>query len=151
MMPSTDVVTTVVLAVLCPLGWIISRYFRLVHRQRIPEQVWWMPSILQMTDCRCDEIVDTRFGRTLGKSNAFWGLWYYAALLILVLANGILQVPGTGLLLIITLLAFAHSVYLAWGLYVLRVLCRPCLGAHLTNTIIFAIMLSKAYPLLFTA
>lgn len=150
-MPPTDILTTALLAVLCALGWTISLYFRLAHRQRIPEQVWWMPSVLQMTDCRCDEIVDTRFGRTLGKSNAFWGLWYYAALMILVLTDGVYQVPGTGLLFIITLLAFAHSVYLAWGLYVLRVLCRPCLGAHLTNTAIFAIMLFKAFPLLVAA
>ena len=59
------------------------------------------------------------------------------------------NIPSTGLLLIITLLAFAHSFYLAWGLYVLRVFCRPCLAAHLVNTAIFVIFLIRAYPLLF--
>jgi uncharacterized membrane protein len=130
------------------LGWVDSLYFRLHHRALIPEKVWWMPKVLQMTDCRCDEIVDTRFGRTLGRSNAWWGLWYYPILMVMLVGNWFFNIPSTGLFLIVTLLAFAHSFYLAWGLYVLRVLCRPCLAAHIVNTAIFVIILIRAFPLL---
>ncbi|UCD38955.1 MAG: vitamin K epoxide reductase family protein, partial [Fidelibacterota bacterium] len=134
---------------LASFGWLVSLYFRLHHLERIPVQVWWLPRLVQMHDCRCDEIVDTRFGQTLGKSNAWWGLWYYPLLTALLVGNRLFNIPGTGLLFIVTLLAFAYSIYLAWGLYVLRVLCRPCLAAHFVNAAIFVALLDRAYPLLF--
>ena len=133
--------------VLGAFGWLVSLYFSLHHRERIPERVWWIPRVFQMSDCRCDEIVDTRFGQTLGKSNAWWGLWYYPLLTIALAGNWFFNIPGIGLLFIIALLAFAYSVYLAWGLYILRVLCRPCLAAHFVNAAIFAILLDHVYPL----
>ncbi|UCH09551.1 MAG: vitamin K epoxide reductase family protein [Fidelibacterota bacterium] len=131
-------------------GWLVSHYFRLHHQERIPEQVWWIPRIFQMRGCRCDEIVDTRFGQTLGRSNAWWGLWYYPLLVLMLAGHWFFDLPGIGLLFIIVLLAFAFSVYLAWGLYILRVFCRPCLAAHLVNAALFAILLDSVYPLFIT-
>ena len=136
------------MSLLSVFGWFISFYFYQVHMQRMREEVWWMPKILRMTDCRCDEIVDSEFGQTFGRSNAFWGLWYYSILLIILTGNWFLNLPSTGILFIIVLLAFAHSIYLAWGLYLLRVVCRPCLGAHVLNLLIFIIQLYHAFPLL---
>jgi len=141
-------ITFFTLIMLSVFGYFISLYFYLVHRQRLTEEVWWMPKILRMTDCRCDEIVDSEFGQTLGRSNAFWGLWYYSILLILLTGNWFLNIPSIGILFIIVLLAFAHSIYLAWGLYLLRVICRPCLGAHALNMLIFIIQLYRVFPLL---
>ena len=140
----------VLLLLLGMIGWVISLYFRLVHREIISDRVIWMPRFLQMNDCRCEEIVDTRFGQTLGRSNAWWGLWYYPLLELLLLGNWLFGIPGIGTIFIVALLAFAYSVYLAWGLFILRVLCRPCLGAHLVNAAIFLILLTQTYPLFFT-
>ncbi len=141
-------ITFITLIILTVFGWFISFYFYQVHMQRMREEVWWMPRILRMTDCRCDEIVDSEFGQTLGHSNAFWGLWYYFSLLILLTGNWFYNLPSIGILFIIVLLAFAHSIYLAWGLYLLRVICRPCLGAHVLNMLIFIIQLYRVFPLL---
>jgi uncharacterized membrane protein len=138
----------IILVASASVGWLTSFYFHRVHHQKSQEAVWWMPRMLQMMDCRCDEIVESSFGSTFGRSNAFWGLWYYPALGLTVLSSNTLGIPDTGVLFIIVLLAFAYSIYLAWGLYLLKVACRPCFGAHVINSIVFLILLYRAYPLL---
>ncbi len=129
-------------------GWIISFYFYQVHNKKIPDNIFWMPKILRMTDCRCDEIVDTKFGKTFGKSNAFWGLLYYVCFFIAIIAQWYIGKPGIDYLFIVALLSFSYSIYLAWGLYILRVICRPCLGIHTVNAIVFVILLVYVWPLL---
>ncbi|NOZ04219.1 MAG: vitamin K epoxide reductase family protein [FCB group bacterium] len=133
------------------IGWWSSLYFYLVHKEVISAEVSWMLKFLRMTDCRCDEIVDTKFGRTFGKSNAYWGLWYYLILIALVAGYQLYGIPTIEFLFIVALLVFAYSVYLAWGLYILKVLCRPCLTVHVINLLIFVVLLFKVWPLLFVA
>ena len=130
-------------------GWLISLYFRLVHLERIQAEVRWMPSFLQMGNCRCDELVETRFGRTLGRSNAYLGLWYFTLFGLATLAHQFYKVPTVEILFLVSLLAFAHSVYLAWGLSVLRVACKPCLGVHIINLAILGVYLTRVWPKLF--
>ncbi len=104
---------------------------------------------LQLVDCRCDEIVETDFGRTFGRSNAYWGHLYYPVLILLLAGHWAFNIPSLEVLFIITLLAFAYSIYLGWGLFVLKVVCRPCLAAHIVNLLIFALLLWEVFPLLF--
>ncbi len=137
-----------VLLALCGIGWIISLYFYLVQQVIIEPEVWWIPRFLQMVECRCRELAESYFGQTLGKSNAFWGLGYYALFGLLLLGYRYLEIPPLSILFILGLLAFARSLYLAWGLFILRVMCRPCLGVHTINGIIFFVLLYHAYPLL---
>ncbi len=141
----------ILLIISASIGWWSSLYFYLVHKETIPAEVFWMLKFLRMTDCRCDEIVDTKFGQTFGKSNAFWGLWYYPIMIAMTVGNQLYGIPTVEFLFIIALLVFAYSVYLAWGLYILRVLCRPCLTVHFINLFIFVILLVKVWPLLFVA
>ncbi|MBC8322368.1 MAG: vitamin K epoxide reductase family protein [Candidatus Marinimicrobia bacterium] len=136
------------LFILLLAGWIISFYFYQVHKKRIPENVFWMPNILNMADCRCDEIVDSTFGRTFGKSNAFWGMFYYIGYLFVINGHIFYGIPRVETLFFISLLSFAFSIYLAWGLYILKVFCRPCLGAHIINGVVFCIILVYVWPLL---
>ncbi len=114
-------------------GFLISYYFYQHGRGILPAKVSWLPSIVQIGDCRCEEIMNTRFGQTFGRSNAYWALYYFSILFILILTQWVWDRPGNVFIFIITLLAFARSIYLAWALYILKVLCRPCITAHTIN------------------
>lgn len=140
----------VFLLCLAGIGWLIAWYYYRVHHGTSNASVWWMPRFLQMINCRCDEIAESHFGQTFGKSNAFWGLWYFAALILVVVGYWQFNFPSVGTIFILVLLAFAHSLYLLWGLFILRVACRPCIGSHIINCIIFCVLLFHAYPLFFT-
>ncbi len=118
-------------------GLLISLYFYLHSINRIPARVLWLPSFVQIGECRCDEIMDTHFGKTFGVSNAFWAIWYYLLLFGLVLTELTLGWPGHFVLFVLTLLAMARSVYLIWALYILKVACNPCIAAHVINFILF--------------
>lgn len=137
------------LLLLSTAGWLIAFYYFRVHKGLNDASVWWMPRFLQMINCRCDEIADTIFGQTFGKSNSIWGMWYFSILILMVLGYWQFNLPSISSIFILGLLAFAHSVYLTWGLFVLRVACRPCIGTHAINCVIFAVLLSHTYPLFF--
>lgn len=128
------------LLVLIILGWIITYYFYQVYRNQIPRKVWWIPPMVQMGSVRCVSIVETNYGTTLGRPNAFWGLWYYGFLFLLVLTNRFFLRPPIIYLGIISALALGFSFYLSWGLIQLRVRCHPCLSIHSINLLIFLIV-----------
>jgi len=109
-----------------------------------------MPEFVRMTDCRCDEIVNTEFGLKFGYSNAFWGMWYYVLLSGVIIGNMQAGFPPVELIIVLVILAGCYSIYLLWALYLMRVLCRPCIGVHLINFILCILILIKTYPLLFT-
>lgn len=138
----------VTLLVLSSVGWLIANYYFRVHRGYIEARVWWMLPLFQMINCRCDEIADSYFGKTWGRSNAYWGMWYYALFNLLIIFYWQFNLPPLSIIFIMGLLAFAQSVYLSWGLFILRVSCRPCLGTHAINGIIFIVLLYHTYPLL---
>ena len=127
----------VIIGILILAGGFVSYYFYGVYRGKIPRQVGWLPRIVQMGNCRCETIVETPYGRTLGQPNALWGLWYYAGLLVLVGLTGMEVGVFSFILVDVTFITFLFSLYLMWGLYRLRVTCRPCLTVHLINLLIF--------------
>jgi uncharacterized membrane protein len=127
------------LLVLILAGWIITLYFFQVYRNRIPRKVWWIPPLIQMGSVRCVSIVDSSYGTTLGRPNAFWGLWYYGLLFLLVLADRFVPFSIIPTLLVISGLTLIFSFYLTWGLIQLQVRCRPCLSIHTINFLIFLI------------
>jgi len=139
----------VAIGVLAAMGWFLSYYFFQVHHKRLKENIWWIPPFLRMTDCRCNEIVESPFGRMAGRSNAYWGLWYYGILVTLLVINDYEAYLLTEFIFIITLLAFFQTMYLLWGLFTLKVACRPCLGIHGINTIIFFAFLKMEWHNLF--
>ncbi|RMF08444.1 MAG: vitamin K epoxide reductase family protein [Candidatus Neomarinimicrobiota bacterium] len=138
------------IGLLCFLGFVLSLYFHLVHNHGWDPNQPWIPVLVRMTDCRCDEIVDTEFGLKFGYSNAFWGMWYYLLLAAAVVAHDLVGIPPAGGLLLVVVVAACYSVYLLWALYLMRVICRPCIGVHLVNFLLCALVLSRTWTLLFT-
>ncbi len=130
-------------------GYLISIYFYLATKHKIPTHVPWLPSLVQIGDCRCEELVETPFGKTLGRSNAYWAMWYFFLLAVLILATMLKGWPGITTIFLITLIAFARSIYLAWALLLMRVVCRPCITAHIINLGLILIFGYLEWPVLF--
>ena len=134
-------VSTAVLALLAFAGWALSFYFLQVYRGNLPVDVWWIPNICRMSEESCQSITDTKYGRTLGKPNAYWGSFYYPGLILVIILvqNGIFPFS---ILLVPTSTAVIFSAYLLWGLFRLKTVCRICLLSHILNlfTLIFVVV-----------
>jgi uncharacterized membrane protein len=140
----TSAIFTIIIIFLSGLGWTLSFYFYGVHKKTIPDIVWWIPKFLQMAKCRCGDIVESKYGKILGRSNSFWGIWYYLALIIISAGNYFFFYPPFISILIISILSVLFSIYLMWGLYSLRIICRTCLGVHVINILIMAVAILRA-------
>lgn len=90
---------------------------------------------------KCQDVVTSKFGRTLGINNEILGLLYYFAVLALVLAFLFFPFAGVaGVILGISFLATLFSFYLLFlQVFVLRVYCSWCLIAIFINFAIFAL------------
>ena len=124
-------------------GWLVSLYFLMVYRRRISYKTWWMPSPIRISGPACTDIVDSRFGRIFKQPNAYWGLWYYGLLIIILLGVWFFSLPLNNILIVITGITLIFSLYLLYGLYSLKVACRPCLTTHTVNLFLFIIMLMR--------
>jgi len=132
---------TIILILFSGAGWSLSFYFYGVYRKIIADTAWWIPTVFQMAKCNCGKIVDSRYGRILGQSNSFWGIFYYSGLIVLLAIHFFFGIPSLQWIVIITAISFLFTVYLMWGLYRLRIICRTCLGVHTVNLMIFLIIL----------
>ncbi|NQU67852.1 MAG: vitamin K epoxide reductase family protein [Candidatus Marinimicrobia bacterium] len=132
-------ITTILLFILAGLGWTLSFYFYGVYKKFITDMVWWIPPQLQMAKCRCKDIVDTKFGKILGQSNSFWGMWYYLALIFITAFTYFTGVPPFSWIFGLSIIALLFTLYLSLGLYRLNVLCRTCLGVHGVNVAVFVV------------
>lgn len=129
----------VILALLALAGGAFSFYFLQVYRGKMASEVWWIPSICHMSEASCRSIVDTPYGRILGKPNAFWGTVFYPFLLVLIMATALFKLDPW-ILFYLSLAVFLLTLYLIWGLLVLRVLCRVCIFIHAVNILFFLIL-----------
>ena len=67
------------------VGGAFSFYFNAVYKRRISPQQFWIPNICQLDERNCTSIVDTKYGRIFGASNAqlgFYFLFGYGLMLI---------------------------------------------------------------------
>ena len=67
-----------------------SFYFNAVYRGKISSHQFWIPNLCQLDVNNCISIVDTKYGRIFGASNAqlgFYFLFIYSLFLIGVAVN----------------------------------------------------------------
>ena len=117
------------MALLAVAGWAFS--FRVLDGKMSPSE-WWFPAVFRMSEGGCQTLVETPYGRILGKPNAFWGDLYYTFILIVIGFSGA-ELINRSLLLFPALLAMILSLYLLWGLYRLRTPCSVCFATHTIN------------------
>ncbi|NQU26860.1 MAG: vitamin K epoxide reductase family protein [Candidatus Marinimicrobia bacterium] len=129
--------------VLSACGWLVSYYFLMVYRGKISHETRWMPPPIRIGGPACTDIVDSRFGRIFQQPNAYWGLWYYGLLIFVLLGGWFFSLQVNSILIVITGITLVFSLYLLYGLYSLKVACRPCITTHMINLFLFIIVLMQ--------
>lgn len=130
----------IILALLALAGGALSFYFLQVYRGKLPADVWWVPSVCRVGRSACQSIVDTPYGRTFGRPNAFWGCLFYPFLLVIVAITFGMNLEPT-FLLIFSVAIVTVSAYLSWGLIRLKAVCRVCIAVHILNVLFLGVVL----------
>lgn len=94
-----------------------------------------------MSEGSCQVLVETPYGSILGKPNAFWGTLYYPFLILVIAFTG-LGIVDIELFIGLTFIAMIISLYLLWGLYILRTACPVCFVTHCVNLLILVTAIS---------
>ncbi|MFQ6676311.1 MAG: vitamin K epoxide reductase family protein [Fidelibacterota bacterium] len=134
----------IILALLALAGGAFSYYFLRVYRGSISPDVWWVPPVCRVERTACRTIVDTPFGTTFGKPNAFWGSLAYPVLFGLSVVSFLTE-AAHAFLLPFSLAMVTVSLYLVWGLIKLRTACRVCIAVHTINFLFFLLIILDLY------
>ncbi|MBT3217198.1 MAG: vitamin K epoxide reductase family protein [Candidatus Marinimicrobia bacterium] len=127
-------------ALLASVGGALSFYFHGVYSGKFQKHLWWIPSFIRIETSKCTSIVETPFGKMLGRPNAEFGIIFfpvYAVLLIFTsfgYVNPIIPLSAAILTVVV-------GTYLSYGLIRLNVLCRVCVTVHLLNLFNFLLQL----------
>jgi len=76
------------MALLAVAGWAFSFYFLRVLNGKMSPSAWWIPAVFRMSERGCQNLLETPYGRILGKPNSFWGNLYYPFMLIVIGFSG---------------------------------------------------------------
>lgn len=128
----TPVLLLILMALLAVAGWAFSFYFLMVVRGKMAPNVWWMPPVCRMSEGTCNTLVETPYGKIIGKPNAFWGALFYPLILVLLISVAFGKLASASLL-ILGAFSLTMSFYLVWGLYRLRTPCPVCFATHAIN------------------
>jgi uncharacterized membrane protein len=131
-----DTIQYVIGALLALVGGAFSFYFDAVYKERISSKQFWVPNFCRMDSNDCTTIVDTKYGRVIGRPNAEIG-GYFLLIYALLLIGVPLQIIPSMIPFFMGLLTILFGLYLIFGLMRLKTLCPICLTVHGLNLIIF--------------
>lgn len=123
-------------ALLALVGGAFSFYFYAVYKRWISPNQSWVPKLCRMDSTVCTTIVDTKYGRILGRTNAEIGgyfMVFYGLLLLCVP----FQIVSPMIPFAMGILTMALGTYLFYGLIQLKTPCPICITVHVLNLIIF--------------
>ncbi len=123
------------------VGGAFSFYFNAVYKGKISPHQFWIPNICQLDVNSCISIVDTKYGRIFGASNAQLGFYFLLVYALTLIGVG-LEIVNPIVSLYIGTLTILLGVYLVFGLIKLRTPCPICIFVHLLNLLIFIIQIS---------
>ena len=127
-------------ALLALAGGALSVYFHGVYASWFSSRQWWIPVFCRMEAQQCTSIVDTPFGKILGRPNAEFGIIFFPAYAILLIVTGFGYINPILPLSISIFTGFVGMV-LTYGLIKLKVFCRICMTVHFLNLINFLMQL----------
>ena len=113
-----------------------SFYFYGVYKNWIRPHQIWIPTFCELNSNQCVSIVDTKYGRLLGLPNALIGIFLFLSYAIILICVALKYIDPI-IPLYIGGFTIIIGLYLVYGLYRLRVVCKVCLLVHLLNAIIF--------------
>lgn len=123
-------------ALLALVGGAFSFYFYAVYKGRSVKNKIWVPTFCNMDSVQCTKIVDTKFGRIFGRTNAEIG-GYFLLIYATVLFGVIFQIVPPMVPFIMGIVTIIFGIYLVYGLIKLKTPCPICITVHTLNIIIF--------------
>lgn len=133
----------VILLALAILGFLDALYFVLVDAGRLRPDARLVPPVCRMDEATCARVLDTRYARVFGVSNAALGLVWYGVVAVaagFALING--EIPYCVIVAAAAGVTVLVSAYLAWALLArLRTPCVLCFVGHSVNALILVALI----------
>ena len=121
---------------LAAVGLYIAAYFTLVYYGVVAANTKLMPNVCQLEERTCQTVLGTKYARVFGVPNSLLGVFYYLAVIFVVLAGW-----TTGTIAIATIavawFTVALGFFLVYALFVvIRIPCPLCLTGHTINLLL---------------
>ncbi len=133
---------SIILILIATIGLVISTYFTSVTFHWITADTRWIPSFCRMNSETCASVIFTPSARLFGPPNSLLGQIYYAALIIAIGLDWLLDAWVWRIFVASSLVTVGLAVYLGYTLLVtLKVPCRLCFTSHGINATILGLLL----------
>ncbi len=133
---------SIILVLLAIVGLAISTYFTAVAFHWITPDTHWVPTICRMNRDTCASVIFTPSARIFGPPNSVLGQMYYAALLIAIGLNWLIDARVWRIFVATSLVTIGLGAYLSYRLLVtLKVPCPLCFASHGLNATICGFLL----------
>lgn len=122
--------------IIAAMGFLLSLYAYHVEKKLADKN--YKPVYSFNKNISCNKAFLSKYGKLLGRSNSFYGMFFYLMIFIL------LQLKFFDFVFLISILSVPGSIYLAYLSYVkLRTFCLVCTSIYLIN--ILLLFLSYKY------
>ncbi|MEE3202182.1 MAG: vitamin K epoxide reductase family protein [Acidobacteriota bacterium] len=133
---------SIILALLALVGLAISTYFTAVAFHWVTPDTRWVPAICRLDSETCASVIFTPSARVFGPPNSLLGQMYYAALIIAIGLDRLIDARVWRIFVATSLVTIGLAVYLSYRLLVtLKVPCPLCFTSHGINAIICGVLL----------
>jgi len=129
-------------ALLTFFGGALSFYFYGVYSNLFSPEQKLVPSFCRLSNTDCTSIIDTKYGRLLGYSNAIIGTFFLFFHTILLVASSV-NLIHYFFPFIMSIFSIATGAYLIYGLIKLKVKCNICISIHIINIIVFSLQIPR--------
>jgi uncharacterized membrane protein len=122
------------------LAALLSFYFFGVYANLFSSDRFYIPGFCRLSNNDCTSIVDTKYGRIFGISNALAGtIFLFSQTVVLVCTY--LNLISNHYAFFMSLVSVSLGAYLIYGLIKLKVKCNVCITVHAINMIVFTMQL----------
>ena len=133
---------SIILALLALVGLAISTYFTAVAFHWVTPDTRWVPAVCRLDSETCASVIFTPSARVFGPPNSLLGQMYYAALIIAIGLDRLIDARVWRIFVATSLVTIGLAVYLSYRLLVtLKVPCPLCFTSHGINAIICGVLL----------
>jgi uncharacterized membrane protein len=126
---------------LSTIGFLISLYFALVHRNIIRPDATWIPAFCRIDEQSCGSILRTPEAKIIRIPNFYLGIGYYVLLIVLCFFPSLIKEFLLELRTLSGFTVFVGAVLAYTLIWRLRVSCVLCFTSHAINLALFLMFL----------
>ncbi len=126
---------------LSSIGFLISLYFALVHRNTIRPDAQWIPAACRLDEQSCGSILRTPEAKIIKIPNFYLGIVYYIGLIVLSFVPSFIQDFILELRVVSGFTVFVGIVLTYSLIWRIRVPCALCFTSHAINLVLFIVLL----------